>query len=80
MASPSSSHSWGDDSDALACLIPSLPSHSSDSDAGGCWGGTEDALADFVTPLSDSASDEGWGGAADALESLVAHSESPSDA
>jgi hypothetical protein len=80
MASPSPSHSWGDGSDALARLIPSLPSQSSDSDAGGCWGGTKDALADFVTPLSGSASDEGFGGAGDALEYLVAHSESPSDA
>jgi hypothetical protein len=81
MASPSPSHSWGDDSDALACL-PSLPSPSSGADVEG-WGDAGDALSNLLTLLSSSSpngSDKSWGGAGDALEAAVTCSDSLSDA
>jgi len=81
MASPSPSHSWGDDSDALACL-PSLPSPSSGGDVEG-WGNAGDALANLPTLLSSSSpngSDMSWGGAGDALDAAVTCLESLSDA
>jgi hypothetical protein len=73
------SQGWGDDSDALACLMPSLSTHSSDDDAGGCWGSTEDALANFVAePYSSD--DDGWCRSNDALAHFLGPDEGPSHA
>jgi hypothetical protein len=80
-ASPMS-QGWGDDSDALASLIPLLSSHSSDDDTGGCWGSPEDALANFVAHPSgfeQTGFGEGWGSTGDALECFLGASEHLSD-